>query len=102
MISDLARLVDTVHREKNIPRDILIEVLESAMIAAGRKRFGLERDLEAQFNEDLGEVELFVEVDNFFWGLWAVVQAGAEGCDDFPYLTYAHNRLNRAFEATKA
>jgi N utilization substance protein A len=59
MISDLARLVDTVHREKNIPRDILIEVLESAMIAAGRKRFGLERDLEAQFNEDLGEVELF-------------------------------------------
>jgi N utilization substance protein A len=59
MISDLARLVDTVHREKNIPRDILIEVLEGAMIAAGRKRFGLERDLEAQFNEDLGEVELF-------------------------------------------
>ena len=59
MISDLARLVDTVHREKNIPRDILIEVLEQAMIAAGRKRFGLERDLEAQFNEDLGEVELF-------------------------------------------
>ncbi len=59
MISDLARLVDTVHREKNIPRDILIEVLESAMIAAGRKRFGMERDLEAQFNEDLGEVELF-------------------------------------------
>ena len=59
MISDLARLVDTVHREKNIPRDILIELLEQAMIAAGRKRFGLERDLEAQFNEDLGEVELF-------------------------------------------
>ena len=48
MISDLARLVDTVHREKNIPRDILIEVLESAMIAAGRRRFGLERDLEAR------------------------------------------------------
>ncbi|MGB0637985.1 MAG: transcription termination factor NusA [Myxococcota bacterium] len=59
MISDLARLVDTVQREKNIPRDILIEVLEQAMVAAGRKRFGLERDLEAQFNEDLGEVELF-------------------------------------------
>ena len=59
MISDLARLVDVVHREKNIPRDILIEVLESAMVAAGRKRFGPDRDLEAQFNEDLGEVELF-------------------------------------------
>jgi N utilization substance protein A len=59
MISDLARLVDTVHREKNIPRDVLIELLEQAMVAAGRRRYGLERDLEAQFNEDLGEVELF-------------------------------------------
>ncbi len=28
MISDLARLIDVVHREKNIPRDSLIEVLE--------------------------------------------------------------------------
>ena len=59
MISELARLIDTVHREKNIPRDSLIEVLEQAMVAAGRKRYGLTRDLEAQFNEDLGEVELF-------------------------------------------
>ncbi len=59
MISDLARLIDVVHREKNIPRDVLIEVLESAMVAAARKRFGQERDIEAQFNEDLGEVELF-------------------------------------------
>ncbi|NOY28064.1 MAG: transcription termination/antitermination protein NusA, partial [Oligoflexia bacterium] len=59
MISDLARLIDMVHREKSIPRDVLIEVLESAMVAAARKRFGMERDIEAQFNEDLGEVELF-------------------------------------------
>lgn len=59
MISDLARLIDTVHREKNIPRDALIEVLEQAMVAAARKRYGQNRDIEAQFNEDLGEVELF-------------------------------------------
>ena len=57
--SDLARLIDVVHREKNIPRDSVIEVLESAMEAAARKRFGLERDIEAQYNEELGEVELF-------------------------------------------
>ena len=59
MISDLARLIDAVHREKNIPRDSLIEVLEMAMVAAARRRYGLERDIEAQFSEDLGEVELF-------------------------------------------
>ena len=59
MISELARLVDTVHREKNIPRDVLIEVLESAMVAAARKKYGMNRDIEAHYNEDLGEVELF-------------------------------------------
>jgi N utilization substance protein A len=59
MISDLARLIDVVQREKNIPRDSLIEVLESAMVAAARKRYGMEPDIEAQYNEDLGEVELF-------------------------------------------
>ena len=58
MISDLARWWTQLPRKEH-PRDILIEVLESAMIAAGRKRFGMERDLEAQFNEDLGEVEFF-------------------------------------------
>ena len=59
MISDLARLIDVVQREKNIPRDSLIEVLESAMVAAARKRYGMDPDIEAQYNEDLGEVELF-------------------------------------------
>ncbi len=58
MISDLARLIDIVHRDKSIPRDTLIEVIEDAMVAAARKRYSQERSFEAQYNEDLGEVEL--------------------------------------------
>ena len=57
--SDLARLIDEVHRIKNIPRDAVIGVIEAAMEAAARKRYGLNRDIEAQYNEELGEVELF-------------------------------------------
>jgi transcription termination/antitermination protein NusA len=59
VISDLERLVETIQREKNIPRDILVEILESAMVAAARKRFGMVKDIEAEYNEELGEVELF-------------------------------------------
>ena len=59
MISDLARLIDVVHRDKNIPRDALVEVIEQAMVAAARKRHGMNRHIEASYNEDLGEVELF-------------------------------------------
>jgi N utilization substance protein A len=59
IISDLERLVDGITRKKNIPRDVVIEILESAMVAAARKRYGMVRDIEAQYNEELGEVELF-------------------------------------------
>ena len=59
MISDLERLVDAVQREKNIPRDVVIEILESAMVAAARKKYGMLKDIEAQYNEELGEVELY-------------------------------------------
>lgn len=59
MNSPLARDLDLVAKEKNIPRDSLIEVLEQAMEAAARKKYGMQKDLEAQWNEELGEVELF-------------------------------------------
>ena len=59
MLSELAKLIDAVYREKNIPRDAVIETVEAAMVAAARKRYGTERDIEAQYNEELGEVELF-------------------------------------------
>ncbi len=59
MNSPLARDLDLVAKEKNIPRDSLIEVLEQAMEAAARKKYGMQKDLEAQWSEELGEVELF-------------------------------------------
>ncbi|MFN7145771.1 MAG: NusA N-terminal domain-containing protein, partial [Myxococcota bacterium] len=59
MISELARDLEAVAREKNIPRDSLIEVLEQAMVAAARKKYGMAKDFEAQWNDELGEVELF-------------------------------------------
>jgi N utilization substance protein A len=68
--SELARDLAEVARDKNIPRDSLVEVLEQAMVAAARKKYGLNRDFEAQWNEELGEVELFEfrtvtdEIDN--------------------------------------
>lgn len=57
--SDLERLVDAITREKNIPRDVVIEILESAIVAAARRKYGMTRDIEAMYNEDAGEVELF-------------------------------------------
>lgn len=59
MMSELERLVDTITREKNIPRDVVVEILESAVEAAARKKYGMALDIEAQYNDEIGEVELF-------------------------------------------
>lgn len=56
--SDLENLIETIQKEKNIPRDVVIEILESAMVAAARKKFGMTRDIEAMYNGEIGEVEL--------------------------------------------
>jgi len=56
--SDLEQLIEAIKNEKNIPRDVVIEILESAMVAAARKKYGMERDIEAAYNPDSGEVEL--------------------------------------------
>ncbi len=52
-------VLEQVGKEKNIDKAILVEALESAMLTAARKKLGLTSDLEAHFNEDLGEVEVF-------------------------------------------
>lgn len=59
MYSDLNRVIDTVVKERGLSRAVIIEALETAMLSAARKKFGLEQNIEAQFNEELGEVELF-------------------------------------------
>ena len=59
MASELSRVLDLVEKDKGIDRAVLVEALESAMLMAAKKRFGLEKEIEAHFNEDLGEIELF-------------------------------------------
>lgn len=59
MFSELSRIVDQVSRDKGIDKDLLIESLEEAVMQAARKKFGLQRDMEVRYSEELGEIELF-------------------------------------------
>ena len=56
---NLNAVLEQVGKEKNIDKSVLVEALETAMLTAARKKLGLTADLEAHFNEDLGEVEVF-------------------------------------------
>ena len=59
MASELDRIIDQVGKDKGIEKEILIDALQAAMISAAKKKFGPQRDLEAQYNPEIGEVELF-------------------------------------------
>jgi len=59
MNQNLNYLIEQVGRDKGIDKRVIIEALEDAMLKASKKRYGLQKDIEARFNEEQGEVELF-------------------------------------------
>ncbi len=59
LISDMKRVIDQVSREKGIDRTTLIRALEEALKSAAKKKFGDAADLEVQYNEEIGEIEVF-------------------------------------------
>ncbi len=59
MASELSRVIDQVCREKGLDRKVLIESIEEAVRIAARKRYGNGYDIEIQYNDELGEVEVF-------------------------------------------
>ena len=58
MDGNLSLVLDQVSKDKGIDRNILIRALEEAILAAAKRTFGPERNLNANFNLDKGAVDL--------------------------------------------
>ena len=56
---NLNNVIEQVGKDKGLDKSILIEALEAAMVKAAEKKHGPNKVIEAQFNEELGEIELF-------------------------------------------
>ncbi len=55
----LGLVLDQVSKDKNIDRHVLVETLEQAILTAAKRAFGMQREMEAKFNEANGRVDLF-------------------------------------------
>jgi N utilization substance protein A len=51
--------IEQIVKEKGIDRTVVIEAMEQAVLTAANKKYRNTRDLEARYNPDSGEVELF-------------------------------------------
>jgi N utilization substance protein A len=70
MQMEIARVIEQVSKEKGIDKRVVIAAIENSMLSAARKQEGMQFRLEAHFNPDIGDVEVFK--------LWTVVDTVAD------------------------
>lgn len=58
-IVSLKQAIEQIVKEKGIDRQVVIEAMEQAVLSAANKKYRNTRTLEAHYNNDTGEVELF-------------------------------------------
>ena len=54
--SEMLRIVDSLHREKNIEKEIVFQAIEAALVSAARKHYGDESDVVFEIDRESGEV----------------------------------------------
>ena len=56
---ELKRLIDQVSRDKGIDKDLLVTALKDAIRSAAKKKYGPRLEIEVEFNDDTGAIEVF-------------------------------------------
>ncbi len=54
--ADMLRIVDSLHREKAIEKEIVFQAIESALITAAKKYYGELEDVVVAINRETGEI----------------------------------------------
>ena len=58
--TELSRVIEAVGKDRGIKREIIISALEQAVLMAAQKKYGPHAILEAHYNNDSGEIDLFL------------------------------------------
>ena len=56
MSVDLVRIVDSIHRDKNIPKEILFDGIESALATAAKKHYPDAEEIQVKIDTDTGKI----------------------------------------------
>lgn len=59
-LSDLARVIESVGKDRGIKREIIISALEQAILTAAQKKYGPNAVLESHYNDESGDIDLFL------------------------------------------
>jgi N utilization substance protein A len=56
---ELKRIIDQVSRDKGIEKDLLVGAIKDAIRSAAKKKYGPRLDIEVEYQDDTGEIEVF-------------------------------------------
>ena len=54
--TEVLRIVDAIHPDKNIDKEIVFEGIEAALVSAAKKHYGEEADIQVQIDRASGEI----------------------------------------------
>ena len=61
MSMETISILEQISRDKGIDKETLIDALKAAVEVAARKRYPTAKELQSEFNESTGEVEIYLE-----------------------------------------
>ena len=59
LLPELKRLIEQMCKDRGINKEIITDALEAAMLTAASKKLGQNVDIEAHYNDETGEIEVF-------------------------------------------
>jgi N utilization substance protein A len=59
--NEVLRIVDAIHRDKNIDKEIVFEGIEAALVSAAKKHYGEEANIEVKINREDGSISASLE-----------------------------------------
>lgn len=61
MNSEILRLVDTVHRDRQVDKEVIFTGIELALVSAAQKKFGTTEGIDVTIDRETGEIVASVE-----------------------------------------
>ena len=57
--SEISKVIELFGKDRGIKKELVVGAIEQAFLVTARKKFGIQGEYEARYNEDDGEIEIF-------------------------------------------
>jgi transcription termination/antitermination protein NusA len=56
--SELSKVIESLGKDRGITKEIVVQAIESAFMVTARKKFGIQGEYEARYNEADGDIKM--------------------------------------------